>query len=70
VVARRLLALTVFAVLPAPAGASAGDSLVGFQLPSKKIACVYSHFEGEKADVVSPRSGRRRASWTTAARSA
>ncbi|MCW2982614.1 MAG: hypothetical protein JWR63_184 [Conexibacter sp.] len=60
-VARRLLVLTVFAVLLAPAGASAGDSLVGFQLPSKKIACVYSHFEGEKAalrcdvaDVVRP----------------
>jgi hypothetical protein len=31
-----------------PGAASAGDSLVAFQTPSKGIACVYSHFSGEQ----------------------
>jgi hypothetical protein len=59
----RLLVISVVTVVGgtvAP-GASAADSLVGFQMPSKKIACMYSHFSGAKpelrcdvADVASP----------------
>lgn len=48
----RLLVISMVMVVAAMApGASAADSLVGFQMPSKKIACMYSHFSGAKPEL-------------------
>jgi hypothetical protein len=61
VFARLLVISMVMVVAAMVPGASAADRLVGFQMPSKKIACMYSHFSGAKpelrcdvADVASP----------------